>query len=566
MSLYNANGQITLTPVVGSSITGLSAADGSYNVVLTTENTTIKGLHHPCGAYWGTVSSTQTFYAPDGSMNITSNGDGTYSPTVSNAGFFNTSFGVNMSGPEFAPIAGQTFPSTADWTYLASKGVTFVRLPLAWESLQPTLSAALDPTYLASVKASIAAAKAKGINTIVDLHNFAQYGKAGQWNSSITYAGNGGVVSANVQVLGDGVLTTTVLADVWTRLATALVGTSGLIGYEIMNEPVNVIWPNIVRGPGYLNTVSSPNWFMINPASGNDMVAQAIGSNPLGAGYNPAWRMTNGSSAPGFSGLDQFVTGFTAVPYTYSFWAKAVVGTIPLQVSVNGTAGSAINATTSWQRFSGTVTPAAGSGNFQVLINSATPGLQVDFANFQLELGSSATTYQPNPMQIYNQAAITAIRAIDAVTPVHIDGTFFNSSVTWVLNSGDAPALTGGPLVFHAHQYFDGPDGTGNGGVYGGTFTSYGRTTNGAGDVQSFLNWVVANGVTGFLGEFGIPNSVTDNNAAWFPTQLSAIQAARVAGVKGTQWFYGANGIQSGNNLNIAAVNDPRLLQMLSIK
>jgi lysophospholipase L1-like esterase len=91
---YNANGQLILTSVPGTSYTGLYAADGSFNAVLTTENTTWKGLHHPCGAYWGTVvsspSSPVSYYAKDGSMNITQNSDSSYStffpqPTASQA-------------------------------------------------------------------------------------------------------------------------------------------------------------------------------------------------------------------------------------------------------------------------------------------------------------------------------------------------------------------------------------------------------------------------------------------------------------------------------------------------
>lgn len=79
---YNANGQLKLTAVAGTSYTGLYAADGSYNVVLTTENTTIKSLHHNCGAYWGTVvtDTSSPYYAIDGSMNIIQNVDSSYSP------------------------------------------------------------------------------------------------------------------------------------------------------------------------------------------------------------------------------------------------------------------------------------------------------------------------------------------------------------------------------------------------------------------------------------------------------------------------------------------------------
>lgn len=80
MSLYNSNGLVNLTVVPGTSYTGLQAADGSYNVVLSLNNTP-KGVQHPCGAYWGTVVTLpfSGAYAVDGSMNIIQNGDLSYS-------------------------------------------------------------------------------------------------------------------------------------------------------------------------------------------------------------------------------------------------------------------------------------------------------------------------------------------------------------------------------------------------------------------------------------------------------------------------------------------------------
>lgn len=49
MSLYSADGTINTTVVDGSTFTGLYAADGSINVVL--DDTTYKGVYHPCGAF-----------------------------------------------------------------------------------------------------------------------------------------------------------------------------------------------------------------------------------------------------------------------------------------------------------------------------------------------------------------------------------------------------------------------------------------------------------------------------------------------------------------------------------
>jgi hypothetical protein len=482
-----------------------------------------------------------------------------------NAGSSKTNFrfGVNLSGAEFAPGSGQTFPSTTDASTLAALGVTFVRIPIAWESLQPTLNAALNVTYLNNLKSAISTFKAVGINTIVDLHNFAHWASATVWNTTVTYAGNVGVGLAGVQVFGDGTLTSAAFADVWTRLATALVGTAGLIGYDIMNEPANIAGnPNLLNGPGYLgsgNPVGAP-WFNFNTGS---MTQLAAGTNPI-AGLQPAWKMSNSN----FYGLAQSFS-FAASQYTISCYAKAESGTIPFFFQCGGNDNSAtpLTATTSWQRFSFTTTASAGGNNAGIIINTGTAG-NLDVANFQLELAATPSTYVPNPFQSYAQAAITAIRAVDATTPIHVNGNNFNQASVWPYLNWDYVGLTGGNLIYHAHQYFDGPDGVGGGGNYSSTYTAQGVNPNsGVNDVTPFLNWLTTTGTTGFLGEFGVPNNATDNNPAWLPLQVNFLQALAAANIKGTQWFYGSNGIQPGNILNIGAVaNDPRLIQMLSVK
>lgn len=74
---YNASGKLKLTAVVGNVITGLYAADGSYNVVQTAENTTIKGNYHPCGALWVTTTAGPTnSNSKDGTKHCISDGGG----------------------------------------------------------------------------------------------------------------------------------------------------------------------------------------------------------------------------------------------------------------------------------------------------------------------------------------------------------------------------------------------------------------------------------------------------------------------------------------------------------
>jgi endoglucanase len=183
-------------------------------------------------------------------------------------------------------------------------------------------------------------------------------------------------------------------------------------------------------------------------------------------------------------------------------------------------------------------------------------------------LAGSATTYEPNTFISFAQAAINAIRAVDASTPIQVGGAGNANAVAWQVFNYELSTLTGTGLVFDAHQYFDGASGSGGPGTYTGDYSSYSGLTSSSGvtEVQPFLDWLTATSKTGFLGEFGVPNKTTDNNAAWLPLQLAVVNALKAAGVKGTQWFYGSNGIQAANVLNFAAANDARLTQMLAVK
>jgi hypothetical protein len=479
----------------------------------------------------------------------------------------NPLFGVNMSGAEFSPLSGGPYwPTTADWAYVANKGVSFVRLPIAWEGIQPTLLSALDATYLSNLKSAISNAAAQGIGVIVDLHNFAQYTAQAQWTTTVGYAGNAGNAGTGVNVLGDTTLTSAAFVDLWTRLATALVGTSGLIGYDLMNEPSNnmtAVSKNLLFAPnGFGDGQGAQPWFPTNSAV---LTKQAVGSNPLGSAFGPAWNMTNGT---GFGSIEQSIT-FLNVPYTISCYAKVASGTYSnFELNINNSGGDNV-VTTTWQRFTSTRTPTAGAGNITIQPNSSA-GANVLIANAQLELGSSATAYVPNAWYPFAQAAITAIRALDATTPIYVGGLGNSTANLWQFENWDLVTLSGSGLVFQAHQYFDGATGVGGGGNYTDDYSSYSGLTSASGVavVQPFLDWLSATGATGILGEFGVPNKTTDNNAAWLPLQLAVVNALKTAGVKGTQWFYGSNGAQPSNDLNIvpvAGVDDARLTQMLAV-
>lgn len=479
----------------------------------------------------------------------------------------NSLFGVNLSGAEFAPWNGQRWPSAANFAYLASKGVSFVRLPIAWESIQTSLNGSLDATYLSGLTTALANASANGIKCIVDLHNYGLYTAQAQWTTTVPYAGNGGVYPATgVSILGNGVSSAN-FADVWTKLSTALKGNPGLLGYGLMNEPqAAIVGPQLAKSTNYFALSGPPigvNWFAINSGTATQL---ANGTNPLGATYSAAWQI-DATQSGGFSGVAQQFTFLAATQYTFSIYVKVASGTQPFLLQLNANDGGH-TATTSWQRFSFTATPGALTGNIGIIGNGATQPLQI--ADAQLEVAASPTAYNPSTYFSFAQAGISAIRAVDAVAPIYVNGQNFGAASSWFGYNNDNVAFTGGGIVHEAHTYFDGPQGIGNGGVYSGTFTSYSiNTQTGVQTNALWLAWLSQYGVKGYLGEFGIPNSAADNNVQWFPTMTNTLRALQAQRVMGTQWFFGSAGIQPANALNVApvsGVDDPRLMQMLAIR
>lgn len=64
---------VKITIVAGDEITGLYAADGSYNVVNVTAETDPQGVYHSCGAYNVSLVDGEGLvgvFAPNGSFNV----------------------------------------------------------------------------------------------------------------------------------------------------------------------------------------------------------------------------------------------------------------------------------------------------------------------------------------------------------------------------------------------------------------------------------------------------------------------------------------------------------------
>ena len=73
------------------------------------------------------------------------------------------------------------YDSQATFDYLASRGITLVRIPFRWERIQPQLNGSLDLQELKRLKGAVTRARQSrsnmpaGIRVILDLHNFGAY-------------------------------------------------------------------------------------------------------------------------------------------------------------------------------------------------------------------------------------------------------------------------------------------------------------------------------------------------------------------------------------------------------
>ena len=200
--------------------------------------------------------------------------------------------GANMSGLEFnngvqPGIGNIDYPVPDDWqawyysaeqVAVGEKQIMHFRLPVDWQRLVPRLlecssiepqcgKVELDPTYFGYITAFIGYASARGMDVVVDLHNYGRYG---------------------AHTLGDGTLTPEMLRHTWVALAQNLKGVPGVVGYDIMNE-----------------------WHDIPAAVVNSAIQTTINGIRVSAGdtVTPIYVETNG-----WSGAPNWPNG-TAVPF-----------------------------------------------------------------------------------------------------------------------------------------------------------------------------------------------------------------------------------------------------------
>ena len=147
-------------------------------------------------------------------------------------------FGVNLSGAEFGGIypgidgTHYGYPTEKELDYFKSKGLYMIRFPFRWERIQKTMNGELDATELTKMKKFVQAAEDRNMKILLDMHNFGRY---------CVYCD--GVSSANNQyvIIGNARCTIDNFCDVWKKLVKEFKGYSCIWGYDVMNEPYQML-------------------------------------------------------------------------------------------------------------------------------------------------------------------------------------------------------------------------------------------------------------------------------------------------------------------------------------
>lgn len=120
------------------------------------------------------------------------------------------------------------FPTAAHIAYYRQAGMNAIRLPLVWETLQPSLNGALDERYLGHAMAFLDEAQVQGMKVLIDLHNYGRYQKA---------------------LVGSEAVPAAAFHDIWRRLALALHRHKAVYAYGLMNEPHDTqgLWHRVAQ-------------------------------------------------------------------------------------------------------------------------------------------------------------------------------------------------------------------------------------------------------------------------------------------------------------------------------
>ncbi|MFA6287347.1 MAG: cellulase family glycosylhydrolase [Opitutaceae bacterium] len=146
---------------------------------------------------------------------------------------------------------------------------------------------------------------------------------------------------------------------------------------------------------------------------------------------------------------------------------------------------------------------------------------------------------EPHGMGTYTwkdsaQGAINAIRTVDTTHAILVPGDSWSGAHSWLTASANLADLTdpADNLIFEAHQYFDND----SSGIYDQSYDGEGAyPTVGVDRLTGFVNWCQTNGVRGYIGEFGTP----DSDPRWNTVLENTLAYLQANQISGTYWAGG---------------------------
>ncbi|WP_101048414.1 glycoside hydrolase family 5 protein [Macromonas nakdongensis] len=137
------------------------------------------------------------------------------------------------------------FPMPDHIAYYRSVGMNAIRLPLAWEALQPVLFGELNLRYLIRVFDFLDAAELQGMRVLIDLHNYGRYQK---------------------KIVGTPDVPADAFGDVWARIAKVMKNKRAVYAFGLMNEPHDTqgYWHKVAQaGVDGVRSVDMDRWIYV---------------------------------------------------------------------------------------------------------------------------------------------------------------------------------------------------------------------------------------------------------------------------------------------------------------
>jgi hypothetical protein len=132
------------------------------------------------------------------------------------------------------------------------------------------------------------------------------------------------------------------------------------------------------------------------------------------------------------------------------------------------------------------------------------------------------------------QDGVDGVRQGDTTHFIIVDSDSYAGGQAWMANNQNLNVTDPvNRIIYSAHTYWDSNDS----GAYNGSYDSNNDYPNvGVDRVASFIYWLNLKGAQGFVGEFGVPNNVSNPDYRWNVVLSNFLQDLNTNGVSGTLW------------------------------